>query len=168
MCLYDIPKAEPYQFIHAYIPKAEFDEVIEANGFIFVRSQDSYAALKTLGGHVWSTEGEWKDREVISKGAKNGAICEVGSKDDYGSFKKFQDVISANVISFNPELMQLTYNSKRAGKLTMNTIRLRMLNDKQVNLDYPTFKSPYMESEWNSGLITIKKNGEKMVYDFRG
>lgn len=168
MCLYDIPKAESYQFIHAYIPKAEFDEVVEANGFIFVRSQDSYAALKMLGGHVWSTEGEWRNREVISKGAKNGAICEVGSKEDFGSFKKFQDLISANVISFDPKLMLLTYNSKHVGKLTMNTIRLRTLNDKQVNLDYPTFNSPYMESDWNSGLITIKKNGEKMVYDFRG
>lgn len=34
-------------------------------------------------------------------------------------------------------------------------------------LDYPAFSSPYMESEWNSGLITIKKNDEKMVLDFR-
>jgi hypothetical protein len=166
MCLYDIPKAEPYQFVHAYIPKAEFDEVVEANGFIFVRSHDSYAGIKMLGGHVWSTEGEWKNREVISKGEKNGAICEVGSKEDFGNFKQFQDVISANAISFDRERMQLTYDSKRVGKLTMNTISLRMLNDRQVNLDYPTFKSPYMDSEWNSGLITIKKNGEKMVYDF--
>jgi hypothetical protein len=167
ICLYDIPAKEPYQLIHAYLPGKEFDEVIEIDHIIFVRSQDSYAALKLLGGHKWTTQGEWKDKEVISEGGKNGAICEVGNIHDFGSFKKFQDVISANKIDFDSIKMELTYDSKNAGKLTMNTKDLRMLNDKQLTLDYPSFSSPYMESEWKSGLITISKNGEKMVLDFR-
>lgn len=167
ICLYDIPADEPYQFIHAYLPRKEFDEVIEVNNIIFVRSDDNYAALKLLGGHKWTMEGEWKEKEVISKGGKNAVICEVGHKHDFGSFKKFRDVISSNIIDFDSLKMQLSYDSKHAGKLTMNTNGLRKLNDQQLNLDYPSFSSPYMESEWNSGLITIKKNDEKMILDFR-
>jgi hypothetical protein len=167
ICLYDIPATEPYQFIHAYLPKVEFDEVSEINNMIFVRTGDNYAALKLLGGHKWTNEGEWKDKEVISEGGKNGAVCEVGNVNDFGSFKKFCDEISTNKIDFDSKQLQLSYDSKHSGKIAMDAKSLRMLNGKQVSLDYPAFNSPYMESEWNSGLITIKKNGEKMVLDFR-
>jgi hypothetical protein len=41
------------------------------------------------------------------------------------------------------------------------------VNDKQADLDYPSFRSPYMDSEWDSGLIILKKDNEKMIMDFR-
>jgi len=167
LCLYDIPEHEPYQFIHAYLPKEEFDEIAEKNDIIFVRSDESYAALKLLGGHVWTTQGEWKDKEVISKGSKNAVVCEVGHVQDFGNFKNFCDVICNNQIQFDPQTMELSYFSKNAGKLTMNTSDMRMLNNREISFDYPTYNSPYMKSEWDSGLITIQKDQKELILDFR-
>jgi hypothetical protein len=165
--LYDIPEDQPYQLIHAYLPQKEFDEVIERNGIIFVRIRNQYAALKLLGGHEWTREGEWKNREVISRGGKNGTVCEVGHADDFGGFVNFQKAITANRIDFDAESMRLVYDSQNSGRLTMDTGSMRKLNDRQISLDYPTFRSPYMKSAWNSGLIRIMKDGKKMVLDFR-
>jgi hypothetical protein len=120
-----------------------------------------------LGGHTWTTQGEWAGKELISQGGKNAVVCEVGRKADYGSFKNFSDTISANTITFDPVQMKLSYNSRNAGKLTMDTNGLRLFNDQPMPLDYPTYGSPFMKSEWDSGLITIYKNGGKMVLDFR-
>ena len=168
VCLYDIPGDQPYQFIHAYLPRNEFDEVVEKNNIIFVRSGDNFAALKLLGSsYIWTESGEWRDKEVISKGGKNGAVCEVGHKNDLVSFENFCDQISTNIIDFDPENMQLSYASKYAGKLTIDTKGLRNLNDQPIPLDYPSFSSPYVESDWDSGLITIKKNDKKLILDFR-
>lgn len=168
ICLYNIPEKQPYHFIHAYLPVKEFDEVIEIGGFIFVRSGSSFAALKMLGGPMqWTKEGNWKDREVISPGKKNGTICEVGEIDDFGSFENFRDEIMRNKIVFDPGQMKLSYHSKRNGKLTIDNTSLRLLNDKLVDLDYPLFESPYLKSEWDSGLISLKKDKTKLVLDFR-
>lgn len=167
ICLYDIPEKEPYQFIHAYLPAGEFDEISESDGFLFVRRGDTYAALKLLGGHLPTATGEWKDMEIISMGRKNGAICEAGNKAGYNSFENFRSKFSSSRVDFDPEQMKLTYKSVNSGKLTINTQGLRELDDQQVSLDYPAFGSPYMKSDWDSGVIRIFKNGEERVLDFR-
>lgn len=168
ICLYNIPEDQVYHYIHAYLPKKEFDEINETDGFIFVRSDTSYAALKLLGEpYVWTTEGEWKEREVISNGRRNGTICEVGQMDAFGSFENFCAEIRSNRIDFDREKMKLSYHSRQNGKLTIDKKGLREVNDKQADLDYPSFRSPYMDSEWDSGLIILKKDNEKMIIDFR-
>ncbi len=166
MALYDIPEKQPLQFIHAYVPKMAFDEVVDENGFVFVREGDVFAALKMLGGHVWTTQGEWADVEVISRGAKNGAVCEVGEKADFGSFEAFRQEIAGNKMVFDAETMSLTYQSKRAGKLMMDKQGVRRLNDVDVDLNWPLYDCPYLQSEWDSGVITVVKNGQKRVFDF--
>jgi hypothetical protein len=166
MALYDIPEKQPLQFIHAYVPKMAFDEVVDENGFVFVREGDVFAALKMVGGHVWTTEGEWADVEVISRGAKNGAVCEVGEQADFGSFEAFRKEIAGNQIVFDAETMSLTYRSKRAGDLFMDKQGTRQVNDVDVDLNWPLYDCPYLQSDWDSGVITIVKDNHKRVFDF--
>ena len=167
LALYDIPRNQRYQFIHAYVPRAAFDEVVEENGWIFVREGAACAALRMLGGHEWTTQGEWKDVEVVSPGAKNGAVCEAGLIADFGSFEAFRREIAENEVRFDPERMQLTYVSKRAGTITIDTKGLREVNGEPVDLDYPTYDCPYIQSEWDSGVVTLIKGELREVLDFR-
>ena len=164
--LYDIPAQQKYQWIHAFVPKDAFDEVAEENGFIFVREGNACAALKLLNGYEWTSEGAWSGAEVISRGGRNGVVCEAGRLSDAGGFNAFRREIANNEILFDKELGRLTYSSKRAGKLYLDLQHARKLNDQPANLDYPSFASPFMTSEWDSGVVEIRKDDRKLVFDF--
>jgi len=167
LALYDIPSKQPCQFVHAYAPRRAFDEVVEENGWIFVREGRACAALRMLGGHKWTTRGEWRGVEVISPGAKNAAVCEAGLLKDFGGFKAFRREVAANEIRFDRKRMRLTYASRRAGTITMDTRRLRTVDGKAVDLDYPSFDSPYLRAAWDSEVITVRHGGKSMRLDFR-
>jgi len=166
LALYDIPEKQPHQFVHAYVPRHSFDEVIEENGFIFVREGEAFAALRMLGGHEWVTEGPYADCEVKSPGAKNGAVCEAGCLADFGSFEAFRKEIASNEMTFDAAHMRLSYFSTRAGRLFLDTKGTRRLNGEDVDLDYGTYDSPYMQSDWESGVIEIRKGEKRLVLDF--
>jgi hypothetical protein len=185
LALYDIPEDQPLQFIHAYVPKESFDEVHEKNGYIFVREGEAYATLFMLNGYEWEVkteqisfksgmkgttgwtfEGEWKDKEIISKGARNGAVCEAGLSSDYGSFEDFMMEIMNNRIEFDSINMRLTYHSRRYGTITLTTGGLHQINAEATNLDYHAYDSPFMQSQWDSGIIMIRKDHKYLKLDF--
>lgn len=167
VALYDIPEDQPKQFIHAYVPHDSLDEVVEEGGWIFVREGAAAAALQMLGGHQFITEGDWKNEEVISPAAKNGAVCQVGLIEDFGGFDAFKQAIFANTVRFERNRMTLTYQSDQAGEITIDTNGRREVNGRSVNLDYPTYGSPYMHSDWDSGLITLTHRNQSETLDFR-
>ncbi len=167
VALYDIPESEPYGFIHAHVRKAVFDQVIEENGFIFLRKGEVFAALKMLNGHQWAAEGEWKDIEVQSPGRRNGVVFEAGLRRDFGDFASFRKEVAANRIDFDREKPDLTYSSGRAGTLRLTADGTRELDGAPADLDYDTYDCPYLRSAWKSGLIEVQKGDEKLTLDFR-
>ena len=62
--------------------------------------------------------------------------------------------------------MTLTYFSKRQGKLCIDSLGLRKLNDKKIDLEYPTYQSPYLNSKWDSGIIEITYGKKKLLLNF--
>ena len=166
LALYDIPANQPFQFIHAYLPRHAFDEVVEDRGFLFVREGNVFAALKLLGGHAWTTEGEWKDIEVTSPGGRNGAVCEAGLAEAFGSFAAFRQEIAANELRFDATEMRLTYASRRAGRLVLDTKGTREVDGAPADLEYATYDCPYLKSAWGSGVVEIVKGERRLVLDF--
>jgi hypothetical protein len=179
VALYDVPEQQPLQLIHAYVPKAEFDEVIEENGWIFVRAGRSCAALKMMGGHKWTRHNKWQEPhggtarrkwglcEVISAGGRNGAVCEAGLAGDFGGFAAFRKEIAGNRLEFDREELRLTYESKRAGTLHLDARGTRKLNGRPAKLDYATYDCPYLRSKWDSGLVEVIKGRRRLRLDFR-
>ena len=43
----------------------------------------------------------------------------------------------------------------------------RFLDGRALDLDYRTWDSPYMQSDWDSGVIELKSGNRRMVLDFR-
>lgn len=185
LALYDIPEDQPYQFIHAYVPKQSFDKVVEKDGYVFIQEGAAVAALYMLNGYEWNVmtrqmefssgmkgtsgwtfEGVWKDKEIISQGDRNGAVCEAGLLSDYGSFNRFMKEIMSNEIVFDTLNMSLRYHSGRYGDLSMNTDGSRRINGQEADLDYQTYDCPYMQSEWDSGVIHLQKDEKTLTLDF--
>ena len=166
VAVFDIPPAESYQKIHAYLPRSEFDEIVEDAGWIFVRKGAVFAALYLSGGYQWTSAGDWDDLEVISSGPKKASVLEVGTAAEFGSFLDFRNQIKLNSVVFDSASMTLTYDSNQAGKIEINHAGMRRVNDVDVDLDYPSYGSPYMQSPWDSGVITLRHGGAETVLDF--
>ncbi len=169
LALYNIPRDQPCQYIHAYIPHDALDEVVEQDGWIFMREGRACAALRMLGGHRPTEQERWKDVEIISPGARNGAVCEAGRLDDFagkGGFEGFKREIAGNRIAFDRERMRLCYTSKRAGTISIDTAGRREANGRPADLDYPAYDCPYLQSEWDSGKITLRHGVRSLQLDF--
>jgi len=167
--LYDIPASQPRQYIHACVPRATFDEVVEEGGAIFVRAGEAYAALLLSEPFRWTAEGEWKDREVVSHGPLHAVVCEAASAGEYPEgFGAFRREIAGNAVRFDRAAMALEYRSARHGLLRLDTRGGRWLDGKAVDLDYPLYGSPHLRSDWGSGLVRIGRDGaDPLVLDFR-
>lgn len=166
VALYDIPKRDRFQFIHAWVPKAALDEIVEEDGILFVREGNVCAALRLTPGYEWTTEGAWRDKEVKCRGGCHAVICEAAKLSDAGSFAAFRREIEANRVDFDIKKMDLTYHSKRYGVLHIDTKGARELNGKPAPLDYPTYGNPYVHSAWDSGIVEIAKDGRRLLLDF--
>lgn len=168
LALYAIPADQPYQSIHAYLPREAFDEVTEADGFIFLRKGDVYVAFTMLGGHRWVEDGPWAGVEVRGPGfgGRHAVVCEVGLASDYPDFSTFSREIASNPLHFDPEAMELTYTSQQAGKLSFTHAGRREVDGQPIDLDYATFDSPYLQSAWGSGVVDLIHGDQRLRLDF--
>ena len=167
LAIYDIPAGEPLQFIHAYFPRAAFDEIIEENDLIAARKGNVLVALRFVNGYHWATSGDFQERELISHGARNAVVCEVGLLVDHPSLQAFVTQLTNNPLEWDPESLHLSYQSQSIGTLTIDAFGRRDLNNQALDLEYPTYGCPYLNSAWDSGLIEIKYGGDTLRLDFR-
>lgn len=167
VAVYDIPFDQPCAWIHAYLPRVAFDEVVERDGWLFILSGTSCAALALLPSYQWTTDGEWANREVVSNGHKHGVVCEAGILQDFGGFAAFQEEICGNRISFVPDLPALSYHSNRAGLLEIGPKAEKRVNGQPAEFSCSTYESPYLHSNWKSGLVRLSSpSGGLLLLDF--
>lgn len=156
----------PFPFIHAYLPRQEFDEVVDRDGWVFARSGDVYAALHMTGGMEWTTTGEWANVEIISRGLQVASVFECGTAADFGSFSDFQEAILETMVEFDPVTMQLRYRSAKSGIVEIADDGRRIVNGDLYDLDYKLYDSPYMQSDWGSGVIKLIHGNDSKTLNF--
>jgi len=139
---------------------------VQRGQWMFLHRGPVYAGLWSHHGWRWTTEGEDAGRELISDGPTHGIVCEAGLADEYVSFAAFQDQLASAAIGFDPQAVSLEYHSPRHGRLGVDADGGRFLNGQAVDLEYPTWDSPYLRSAWDSGVVELSKDGRKRVIDF--
>jgi len=169
---FNTTKNPKYNFIHAYLPKDEFDEVIEQkkDNRIFVRCGDAYAMLGFLSSYSFAGSNEIKVYDP--NGAANfriGVVCEAGDKAEYGSFEKFIAAMEGKELKFDMTKLTLEYDNMRleleydGNKVTEHSY----LDNAEQSYPYNnTYDSPFMFSEWNSGVITVTIGKTVRTMDF--
>lgn len=160
--MHDIPSGQLYQGIHAYLPKAEFDEIREREGWVFARRGGVYAGLYLTNGYIWTIEGEYAMRELFSVGARGASLFVCGSEREYADFDAFIAWAQAAELSFDREQMVLRYKNG-AQQLTM-TRNKRYIGLQRVSFPYPTFDSPYLQGN-AQGELTLVGASQTLRYD---
>jgi len=145
------------------------DSVVEdESGWIFVQSGSSYAAVKVVaGGYSWNEKWEHadtpaKDRCTITLEQDSPVIVVTNDASDYNKdFNAFKKAVRAQPISY-------TDGTLKFATLTFSgTHGLPKINGETVNLaPARLFDSPFIRSDWNSGLLYIRKGDQAVKLDF--
>jgi hypothetical protein len=144
------------RFTHAWLPRDQFDEVLEQEGWIFARRGAGYLALRSQHPYHWQTEpGEDQGREVIVPGKRNVWICELGRRALDGEFGDFVRRISQAGLSFGR--LRVCYHSPSQGRLEFGWRDPLRQNGAVVPLgDYPRYDNPYVQASFPAGEIVLR------------
>ncbi len=178
--LYYIADDKQSQYIHCFIPKAQFERVDEEDGWIFLLANNVYTAIRPLkAGSLSNDSYRWGDEilftgsnillsenEIIIDDKYAGFVMQISSRNETGkSFDEFKQAMKATKIE---------YSLDNNGTLTYTTIDgdvLKTVYDtgedslNGIVEDYSKWKlfdSQYMQSEYASGYTTITA-GEKVM-----
>ncbi|MCP4644767.1 MAG: hypothetical protein GY851_30275 [bacterium] len=153
-------------FTHAWLPRDQFDEVIEQNGWVFARSGDGYLAFQSRNDYSWQTAvGEDQDREMLVPGRQNIYVCELGSAEESGTFAEFVTQISAATLTFG--VLSVQYDSPSQGALEFDWSGAFLKDGQPVDLgDYPRYDNAYVSAEFPAGQVDVQHDGATLSLDW--
>ena len=142
---------------------------IEEQGWIFAESEGAYAALHVVdGASFWeakkeSVPGSW----LYCENEYSPVILEVVQKADYNSFQEFKTKVTSQTINYKDNI--LNYSGLYGDLFTLYADFLHSPKINNVTVDYApakVFDSPFLQADWNSGIVHIQKGERKLVLDF--
>ncbi len=166
--------AGEYNYIHAHLEKAGFDEIIEdkENGTVFVKLGDAYAALRFSDAYSWKSG--TKDEIIVRDGNRKTDLyiamaCEAGDKENYGSFEKFVSAMKEKNFEFDRAEKTLYYGNMELGLDTSDAevAESHYINGQSVGYPYGyVYDSYMMKSKWDSGIIEMYYGDYVRTMDF--
>jgi hypothetical protein len=188
ICLYNTPVSMVPTFTystHAYFPQEFMDEVVENNSWYFGRKDNGYVAIRPISGKTaWidpdpafypymgieaknekGEENKIKPYEISAEGRSNAWICELGSKEQSGSFHQFIDRISA--AKFYGDVFNMTYVSPTQGRITFGWNLACYINGKEIPTDgYPRYENAYCRVPRAEKTMLINGQKSSLLLDF--
>lgn len=147
------------------------DDVQEEDGWIFVKDGAAFAAVKVVaGGYTWTPA--WKHADAMTKDNKafitlnteNAPVVVIANEaaDYQNDFAAFKSGVKSQPVDYKDGVLRFAtiafHGPHRPGQI----------NGQPVNLAPSRgFDSPFIRSEWNSGLIYIRKGNDSLTLDFR-
>ncbi len=184
ICIYNIEPPFPALYVpirnfytHAWLPKDQFDEVVEDGGWIFARKNEGYLALYSQRPYVWNREGfeleghhirqnpEDFERDVIVLGKQNIWLCQLGRKAVDGSFAAFrQSILDAKLVTNG---LNVTFDSPGNGVVAFGWEGALTVAGQVVDVaDYPRYDNPYIQAEFNPTEMRVQANGRELYLNW--
>ena len=142
---------------------------VERDGWVFVEAPGAYAAVRPVaGGYQWQADetdktGQW----LACLDEWTPVILDVAAKSGFADYAAFQDRVLANPLTFQKQVLEykglggqtLTFYADYSQPPKIDGQPVRYTPDK-------AFDSPFVQGEWNGGVITIRKGDRTLVLDF--
>jgi hypothetical protein len=153
-------------FTHAWLPKDQFDEVLEHSGWVFARYGDGYLAFRPQNGYVWQpAPGEDQNREMIVPGRQCVYVCELGSRDANGEFADFTASILDASLTFGT--LSVEYESPSVGSMSFSwTGDLTVGGEKAGLEDYARYDSAHATAAFPSETVSVEHSGHSLSLDW--
>jgi hypothetical protein len=148
------------------------NRVDDASGWVFVEAQSAYAAVRPArGGYKWVPsddnvkDGDW----MVLEDSMSPVILEVARKSDFADYAAFQRAIIACPLRWEGPTLTYTGRSGHVFTFTPDTSALPTVDGAPENLGPArVYDSPFVQSQWDSGKITIQKGARHLELDFTG
>ncbi len=148
----------------------EFELIEEKDGIVFVKHGRAFVAVRVAyGGYEWL-----KTRRCLRLCDRHApVIFEVATETDF-SYEEFVAKVNASLLCVNRTVVDgwctIDFKSGITGdEFYFNAANneLPMFNGEYVNYaPDKTFCSPYIDSDYNSGVVTLKYGDAKEIIDF--
>ena len=163
-----------------WISKEGLSEPVEDSGIVFVEAEGAYAAIRVpKGGFTWrdssftakATTGKRPVRQgriLEPKDEYAPVVLEVMARTDVENFDAFKAKVKACKVAMDGSVLKC--ESVYGDQLTFDTTGTKTptINGKPVNYaPKKVYKSPFLNADWNAGVVTITKGKRKKVLDFR-
>lgn len=151
---------------------------VERDGWVFVEAPRAYAAVRAAWGETaWEADaveqhrggagsldrGQWLKCEEFAP-----VIIEVAGKSQLKDFQAFQSAVLGGALSVKDQRLEYrsaTYSTTLT--LSGDYSTPPTVDGKAVNYAYPkSFDSPFIQSDFASGVVTIQKGARRLVLDF--
>jgi hypothetical protein len=152
---------------HAWLPKDQFDEIYERDGWVFARKGDGYLALHSMKPYHWNEQpGEDQHREIIANGDKNIWICEMGRRETDGEFVEFAEAICRALVVYKG--LSVRYQSPSQGWLEFGWRGPFKKAGEVIPLDgYPRYDNPYCQAGFWAEAIRIEHQGKTLNLNWK-
>lgn len=161
VAMYNIENKETMPLINAYVPLEIFDRKILEDKYLFLEYGKLYISLYFDNGYRVNHEDEFENKELLSDGWQNAVVCRVEYKEGFDSLESFARHIKSLPVVYD----------RVAKTVVFDGIELREDGNSDSGTEnvYPyakTYDCPFMQSDWDSKIITVTCGDKKVVYDF--
>ncbi len=165
-------------FTHAFVPQDRFEEVVQRDGWTFVRKGDGYIALWSWRPTRWRTYdpatnptgGMTKPFDLVADGGPDNVwIVEVGDRPASGSFADFQAAILkvAPTVDRAPAGFTVAWTSPSAGRMTFGSTGPFTVDGKERKLgDHPRHESKWGTVDHLATTYRLASDRATLTLDF--
>jgi hypothetical protein len=158
------------QAMRVWFSEAGLTNRIEADGWSFVEADGAYAAVRPArGGCGWNVGEDPNGGDfLVMEDANTPVIIEVDRKANHASYEAFRVAVTQLPVDWDGDTLH--YRGLSDDLLTLHADYAMGPEVNGRPIDYApemVFDSPFVRSEWNSGLVTVRKDARELVLDFR-
>ncbi|MFK7850552.1 MAG: hypothetical protein AB8D78_06195 [Akkermansiaceae bacterium] len=161
--------------IMVWMSKKGLSDPVEEDGIVFVEAPGAYASFRAAWGDYSFEKKQFGTQPkltppgfvLIPANPLTPVILEVMAKADVENFEEFKKRVKAATVSRSGAV--LTYQSIYGDLLTLDTSYSGNPTINGQAIDYQperVFNSPFIISDYKSGVMRIRKGREEIVHDF--
>ncbi len=159
--LYCIEKEDEAGYINAHIPLFLFEEKRLGAKQICLKYGKIYILIWFSNGYRFLTEGETAGFEAVSDGRRHAFVLHVEPASRYASLDAFAAAMERERIDFDAEAMRCECFGVCVDR------EKNSVGGVENVYPYPfLFDSPYLKSEYGSGILRVTDGVDSDVYDF--
>ncbi len=166
--LYNVPEESRFPHINGFFSKDLAEVREDPSGWIFLRGGEALIACRPLRPYVWKPI-EGGGRRLFSPYLKNGVIVQVAPVSEYSTLDAFRAAILKLPLetSLDP-VPSVRFRSLRGARLDVSYGAPPQLNGNVVDYaKWPLFGGPFLQSDLDSQVLTIRHGNLRRVLNFR-
>lgn len=159
-----VPLLDDYltaDYLHAFFPKAGFDEVREVGNWVFGRKGEAYLALGSQHPVYFVEE---NDYELRSDFTENVWVVELGSVDEWTDFDAFVAAVSGAALTFD---LEVAYDSPSVGMVGVAWAGPFTVDGEEVDLGpFKRWDNAHCVQEFGSFEMVVFGGTNRLRLDF--